>query len=160
MSHVEALAATVERFDARRVWLVGDLMLDEYLRGRVERISPEAPVPVVAVTDRECRPGGAANVARQLARFGAHVHLAGVVGDDDAGRELLAHCGTAGIDAAPVAKVPGRCTTKKVRVLGHGHQMVRLDWEESSAPPGSRPPWSSSSATTPRASSPPTSSGR
>jgi len=136
MSRAEALAATVGRFAGRRVWVVGDLMLDEYLRGRVERISPEAPVPVVHVSGRERRPGGAANVAHQLARLGAKVHLAGVVGDDDAGRALVAQCGEAGIDAAAVATVPGRCTTQKLRVLGHGQQMMRLDWEEPAPPPG------------------------
>jgi D-beta-D-heptose 7-phosphate kinase/D-beta-D-heptose 1-phosphate adenosyltransferase len=136
MSRGEALAATVGRFGGRRVWVIGDLMVDEYLRGRVERISPEAPVPVVAVTGRERRLGGAANVAHQLARLGAQVHLAGVVGDDDAGRELLAQCAAAGIDAAAVAKLPGRCTTQKLRVLGHGQQVVRLDWEEPAPPPG------------------------
>jgi D-beta-D-heptose 7-phosphate kinase/D-beta-D-heptose 1-phosphate adenosyltransferase len=136
MSRAESLAASVGRFAGRRVWVVGDLMLDEYLRGRVERISPEAPVPVVAITGRERRPGGAANVAHQLARLGAQVHLAGVVGDDDAGRALLAQCGTAGIDATAVAAIPGRCTTQKLRVLGHDQQVVRLDWEEPAPPPG------------------------
>ena len=136
MSRVEALAGTVERFTGRRVWVVGDLMLDEYLRGRVDRISPEAPVPVVHVSGRERRPGGAANVAHQLARLGARVHLAGVVGDDDAGRALLSQCGAAGIDGSAVAVSPDRCTTQKLRVLGHGQQMVRLDWEEAGPPPG------------------------
>jgi D-beta-D-heptose 7-phosphate kinase/D-beta-D-heptose 1-phosphate adenosyltransferase len=136
VSRGEVLAATVGRFAERRAWVVGDLMLDEYLRGRVERISPEAPVPVVTVTGRERRPGGAANVAHQLARLGARVRLAGVVGEDEAGRELLAQCGAAGVDAATVATLPGRCTTQKLRVLGHGQQVVRLDWEEPAPPPG------------------------
>jgi D-beta-D-heptose 7-phosphate kinase/D-beta-D-heptose 1-phosphate adenosyltransferase len=136
MSRDEVLVRTVDRFASRRVWVVGDLMLDEYLRGRVERISPEAPVPVVAVTGREGRPGGAANVAHQLARLGAQVRLAGVIGDDDAGRELVAQCGAAGIDAAAVPALAGRRTTRKLRVLGHGQQVVRLDWEEPKAPPG------------------------
>jgi D-beta-D-heptose 7-phosphate kinase/D-beta-D-heptose 1-phosphate adenosyltransferase len=135
MSRGEVLAATVGRFPGRRVWVVGDLMVDEYLRGRVERISPEAPVPVVAVSGRERRPGGAANVAHQLARLGAEVRLSGVIGDDDAGRALLAQCREAGIDVGPVAVIPGRCTTQKLRVLGHGQQMVRLDWEEAKPPP-------------------------
>jgi len=136
MSRGEVLAATVGRFAGRSVWVVGDLMVDEYLRGRVERISPEAPVPVVAVSDRERRPGGAANVAKQLARLGAAVRLAGVIGDDDAGRALLSQCAEEGIDVGPVVTAPGRCTTQKLRVLGHGQQMVRLDWEEPKAPPG------------------------
>ena len=69
----EELAALAARLGGQRVWVVGDLMLDEYLRGTAERISPEAPVPVVTVSSRERRPGGAANVALQLAALGAAV---------------------------------------------------------------------------------------
>jgi D-beta-D-heptose 7-phosphate kinase / D-beta-D-heptose 1-phosphate adenosyltransferase len=133
-SRERALPATlldvVERFAGRRVWVVGDLMLDEYVLGAVDRISPEAPVPVVRVRDTEYRLGGAANVARQAAVLGAHVSLAGAVGADPAGERLLALCEAAGIDTRAVAQLSGRATTRKLRVLGHSQQLLRLDWEE------------------------------
>ncbi|HTW37602.1 MAG TPA: PfkB family carbohydrate kinase, partial [Steroidobacteraceae bacterium] len=83
------LFEVVERYAGVRVWVVGDLMLDEYVAGAVDRISPEAPVPVVRVRDTEYRLGGAANVARQVALLGARVSLAGTVGADAAGEQVL-----------------------------------------------------------------------
>jgi len=115
----------------REVWIVGDLMLDEYVQGPVERISPEAPVPVVHVRDVEFRLGGAANVARQVATLGAHAVLGGVIGDDEAGQRLLADCARAGIDTRAVVVERSRPTTRKLRVLGHGQQLLRLDWENA-----------------------------
>lgn len=129
----EALLAVVERYAGVRVWVVGDLMLDEYVMGAVDRISPEAPVPVVRVRDTEYRLGGAANVARQAAVLGAKVSLAGVVGADAAGEQLLRLCSAADIDTRAVIELPGRATTRKLRVLGHSQQLLRLDWE-SAAP--------------------------
>jgi D-beta-D-heptose 7-phosphate kinase/D-beta-D-heptose 1-phosphate adenosyltransferase len=114
----------------REVWVVGDLMLDEYVHGPVERISPEAPVPVVRVRDIEYRLGGAANVARQVAVLGGRVVLGGRIGDDDAGRRLLASCEQAGIDTRGVVTDRERRTTRKLRVLGHAQQLLRLDWED------------------------------
>ncbi len=128
------LAATLlpvlERCSGVRVWVVGDLMLDEYVAGAVERISPEAPVPVVKVRDTEYRLGGAANVARQAAILGARVSLAGAVGADPAGEQLLAMCHAAGIDTRAVIQLPDRATTRKLRVLGPSQQLLRLDWED------------------------------
>ncbi len=129
----EALLAVLERYAGVRVWVVGDLMLDEYVMGAVDRISPEAPVPVVRVRDTEYRLGGAANVARQAATLGAKVSLAGTVGADAAGEQLLRLCAGAGIDTRAVVELPGRATTRKLRVLGHSQQLLRLDWE-SAAP--------------------------
>jgi D-beta-D-heptose 7-phosphate kinase/D-beta-D-heptose 1-phosphate adenosyltransferase len=114
----------------REVWVVGDLMLDEYMQGPVERISPEAPVPIVRVRDVEYRLGGAANVARQVAALGGRAVLGGRIGDDDAGRRLLADCARAGIDTRAVMTDGQRRTTRKLRVLGHGQQLLRLDWED------------------------------
>jgi D-beta-D-heptose 7-phosphate kinase/D-beta-D-heptose 1-phosphate adenosyltransferase len=111
--------------------VIGDLMLDEYVLGAVERISPEAPVPVVRVRATEFRLGGAANVARQVAALGARVTLAGVVGADTAGEELIRLCNSAQIDTRAVLEVPDRRTTRKLRVLGHAQQLVRLDWEDA-----------------------------
>jgi D-beta-D-heptose 7-phosphate kinase / D-beta-D-heptose 1-phosphate adenosyltransferase len=127
----DSLLPILERYPGKRVWVVGDLMLDEYVIGAVDRISPEAPVPVVRVRDTECRLGGAANVARQIAVLGAQVSLAGTVGADAAGEELLRLCAAAQIDTRAVIKVPARRTTRKLRVLGHAQQLVRLDWEDS-----------------------------
>ena len=98
--------------------MVGDLMLDEYVHGAVERISPEAPVPVVRAGDVQYRLGGAANVARQVAVLGANASLAGVVGADDAGRQMLADCERAGINTRAVLSESNRRTTRKLRVLG------------------------------------------
>jgi D-beta-D-heptose 7-phosphate kinase / D-beta-D-heptose 1-phosphate adenosyltransferase len=127
------LFAAMDRFAAMHVWVVGDVMLDEYVIGPVERISPEAPVQVVRVRETERRLGGAANVARQVAALGAHVSLAGMIGDDEAGAELLRLCAADGIDARAVLKVPQRRTTRKLRVLSHGQQLLRLDWEDATA---------------------------
>jgi D-beta-D-heptose 7-phosphate kinase / D-beta-D-heptose 1-phosphate adenosyltransferase len=128
-----ALPSVLERFTDLVVWVVGDVMLDEYVTGAVERISPEAPVPVVRAHATENRLGGAANVARQLAALGARVSLAGVVGADSAGETLLRLCEAAGIDTRAVPNVPERPTTRKLRVLGHSQQLLRLDWEDTGA---------------------------
>ncbi len=125
-----SLLEILDQCPGREVWIVGDLMLDEYVQGPVERISPEAPVPVVQVRDVEYRLGGAANVARQIAVLGAHPVLCGLVGRDDAGRLLLETCERAGIDTRAVLVQEDRRTTRKLRVLGHGQQLLRLDWED------------------------------
>ena len=124
-------AETVGRFRGLHVWVAGDIMLDEYVSGRVDRISPEAPIPVVRVRAEESRLGGATNVARQIAALGARVSLCGVVGEDAPGRVLLAQCAQNGIDTRAVAQTPDHRTTRKLRVLGHGQQLLRLDWEEN-----------------------------
>jgi len=121
----------LERYRGVRVWVIGDLMLDEYVAGAVERISPEAPVPVVKVRDTEYRLGGAANVARQAAALGAHVSLAGAVGLDGPGEQLLQLCQAGGVDTRAVIQLPERATTRKLRVLGHNQQLLRLDWEDA-----------------------------
>ncbi|MCD8505413.1 MAG: D-glycero-beta-D-manno-heptose-7-phosphate kinase [Burkholderiaceae bacterium] len=112
-----------------RVLVVGDVMLDRYWFGEVERISPEAPVPVVHVGRREDRLGGAANVARNAAALGAKVTLAGIVGRDEPGREVHAMLEDAGISPALVDDDDAHPTTLKMRVLGRQQQMVRVDFE-------------------------------
>ncbi|HTY49501.1 MAG TPA: D-glycero-beta-D-manno-heptose 1-phosphate adenylyltransferase [Steroidobacteraceae bacterium] len=121
----------LDRFHGQHVWVVGDLMLDEYVQGAVERISPEAPVPVVRVRDTERRLGGAANVARQVAALGAGVTLAGIAGTDAAGDELLGLCAATGVGTGGVVRRGDRPTTRKLRVLGHSQQLLRLDWEDA-----------------------------
>jgi D-beta-D-heptose 7-phosphate kinase/D-beta-D-heptose 1-phosphate adenosyltransferase len=127
---VSALLTILDRYNGMHIWVVGDLMLDEYVMGAVERISPEAPVPVVRVRDTEHRLGGAANVARQVAALGARVSLAGVIGDDAAGTDFLRLCEASNIDTRAVIRLPERRTTRKLRVLGHSQQLLRLDWED------------------------------
>ena len=116
-----------------RVLVVGDVMLDRYWFGEVERISPEAPVPVVRVVKREDRLGGAANVARNIVALGAKATLVGFVGEDEAAhsaRDLLAE---AGIEAHLVADAL-HPTTLKMRVLGRQQQLLRIDFEEKPTP--------------------------
>jgi len=126
-----ALVATLEKFRGLTAWVVGDLMVDEYLSGSVDRISPEAPVPVVRVRNAEQRLGGAANVARQCAALGAKTVLAGTVGSDPAGAALLAQCAQAAIDTRAVVEQADRHTTRKLRVLGPAQQLIRVDWEDT-----------------------------
>jgi D-beta-D-heptose 7-phosphate kinase/D-beta-D-heptose 1-phosphate adenosyltransferase len=128
--HSESLLELVDRCEGREVWVFGDMMLDEYVQGAVERVSPEAPVPVVRVETIEYRMGGAANVAGQVAALGARAVLAGPLGDDWAGKRLLELCGRAGVDTRYVRQIAGRRTTHKVRVLGQGQQLLRLDREQ------------------------------
>ena len=129
-ANMSALLALPDRFADLNIWVVGDLMIDEYVTGPVERISPEAPVPVARAQGSERRLGGAANVARQIAILGARVSVAGVCGEDAAGQQLLELCAAAGIDTRGVLELPGRNTTRKLRVVSHSQQLLRLDWED------------------------------
>jgi D-beta-D-heptose 7-phosphate kinase / D-beta-D-heptose 1-phosphate adenosyltransferase len=109
--------------------VVGDLMLDEFLSGTVERVSPEAPVPVLTYRSNRYVLGGAGNAARTLASLGAHVRLAGLVGDDEAGALLIAEAEALGLDAGGVVVEPRRTTALKTRVIAHAQQIVRIDRE-------------------------------
>ncbi|PLC54949.1 D-glycero-beta-D-manno-heptose-7-phosphate kinase [Pollutimonas nitritireducens] len=117
---------------ARRVKILvaGDVMLDRYWFGEVERISPEAPVPVVRVARREDRLGGAANVARNIVALGAQATLLGLVGNDEAGEKVQALVHDAGIRPCLVVD-PQAPTTLKMRVLGRQQQLLRVDFEDS-----------------------------
>jgi rfaE bifunctional protein kinase chain/domain len=112
-----------------RVLVVGDIMLDRYWFGEVERISPEAPVPVVRVVKREDRLGGAANVARNIVALGAQATLAGFVGEDEAAVSVRQLLSEAGIQAHMIADA-AHPTTLKMRVLGRQQQLLRIDFEE------------------------------
>jgi len=112
-----------------RVLVVGDLMLDRYVSGRVERISPEAPVPVVRVESERVALGGAANVAANVTALGAACALVGCIGDDPEGELLLAQLAAHDVDATGVASVSGRPTTVKTRVHAKPQQIVRFDRE-------------------------------
>jgi len=119
----------LEAARGRRVVIVGDAMLDVYLRGDVERISPEAPVPVVRVRETKHALGGAANVAQNVAAAGAGCTLVAAVGDDAAGRTLRAMLGAVHHDGASLVQVD-RPTTRKTRVLARAQQVVRFDEED------------------------------
>src|SRR5215831_5702722 len=113
---------------AARVLVVGDVMLDRYWFGEVERISPEAPVPVVRIARNEERPGGAANVARNAAALGAQVSLVSVVGDDEAGRALERLLAAESVRAS-LHRDAALPTTVKLRVIGRQQQLLRIDFE-------------------------------
>lgn len=115
------------------VAVIGDMMLDQYITGSVNRISPEAPVPVNLVKSRRSVLGGAANTAANLAALGCHVFAAGVIGCDENGRTLSSLLKEAGIDDSGISREPGTQTTTKIRVLGSRQQMIRLDFEEKKA---------------------------
>lgn len=129
----ESLAGFLKNANAKHVWVIGDLLLDQYIEGGIERISPEAPVQVVNVSKEFGRLGGAANVANGLAALGVRVTLGGVIGSDSAGELLLDLCRKKGISTEAVQKVEDRPTIRKLRVLSRGQQMIRLDWEQTHA---------------------------
>ena len=112
------------------VLVFGDVMLDRYFSGDVLRISPEAPVPVNRIEEKKDTLGGAANVAHNLARLGARVTLAGIIGDDHHGRVFMKKLKKFGIDGTGICKGRQRTTTK-IRILGGHQQMIRLDFEET-----------------------------
>lgn len=122
-------------FSPYAVLVVGDFMLDRYLWGEVERISPEAPVPVVRLARETERVGGAGNVAANLAGLGARARVAGLIGADAAGDALLASLAGAGVDVAGMARDAERPTITKTRIIGGHQQMLRLDRERTGAFP-------------------------
>ena len=130
------MTLTIPDFTTLRVLVAGDAMLDEYWFGSTERISPEAPVPVVKTQEIEQRPGGAANVALNLATLGAHVSLAACIGADARGEALTALLSAGGVDCR-FLQSPDRPTIHKLRVLSRNQQLIRLDFEESLTDDGS-----------------------
>lgn len=127
----ERVIALLDAMRHRRIVVVGDAMLDIYLIGDVDRISPEAPVPVVTVHDRRYAMGGAANVAANVAAIGADVTLVAAVGDDRRGEQLRTELAAVGIRDDGVIVVSDRPTTSKTRVVARNQQLVRIDEEEA-----------------------------
>jgi D-beta-D-heptose 7-phosphate kinase/D-beta-D-heptose 1-phosphate adenosyltransferase len=125
-------ATLLKRVRGRRVLVVGDVMIDQFIWGRVGRISPEAPVPVVQVSGESFHLGGAGNVAANARSLGAVPVLVGVVGDDDAGRRVGESLEKAGIESRLEVSRDGRPTTVKTRIVAHSQQLVRADREEVS----------------------------
>jgi len=117
------------RFTKTRILVVGDLILDEYVWGTVDRISPEAPVPVVWVERESAMPGGAANVANNIRALGGQVTLLGVVGHDERGERLRQELARCGIATDGIFSDAGRPTVGKTRVIAHHQQVVRIDRE-------------------------------
>jgi len=123
------LSRILDSMVGRRVLVVGDVMLDEYLWGDVKRISPEAPVLVVEVERDSRNPGGAANVAKNIRALGGCPSIVGVVGDDDAGRALASQLSEIGVDVTGLVTDASRPTTRKTRIIAHSQQVVRVDRE-------------------------------
>lgn len=129
------LATVVAHFgeQTQHALVIGDVMLDRYLMGEVNRISPEAPVPVVLIKSEQQRAGGAANVAANLALLGITTHMIGLIGDDHEGQRLLAAMSEYGINTQAMITTPARPTIAKTRILGGHQQMMRLDQEVTGA---------------------------
>ena len=119
-------------FQQARILVAGDVMLDRYWHGKATRISPEAPVPVVRVGNNEDRPGGAGNVALNIAALGAAASLTGIIGKDEAGTELQSRLQAAGV-YCEFAQCPNAPTITKLRVISQHQQLLRVDFEEEFA---------------------------
>ncbi len=132
MSHSPDLLALIDRMAGRRALVVGDVMLDRYIQGSVERVSPEAPIPVLRVEREREVPGGAGNAARNLAALGVQTRLIGLVGEDAAGTSLRQALEASGV-AATLLSDAGRATTVKTRFIAAAQQLLRTD-RESTAP--------------------------
>jgi rfaE bifunctional protein kinase chain/domain len=118
-------------FAGKRIMVVGDLMVDEYIIGQVSRISPEAPVPVIEVEEESDRLGGAANVALNIVSLGIEPIMVGVIGDDLAGDKLIQRFQKLNINPEGVIKLKGRPTTVKTRIIGDSQHIARVDREFS-----------------------------
>lgn len=125
------LKSIINKFKGAEILVVGDLILDQYIWGGVERVSPEAPVPVVRANRRTYVPGGAANVANNIASLGGGSCLLGVVGDDPQASRLLSELKSRKINTRGVFVEKGRQTIMKTRIIAGHQQVVRIDWEDT-----------------------------
>ncbi|MCL5106031.1 MAG: D-glycero-beta-D-manno-heptose-7-phosphate kinase [Candidatus Marsarchaeota archaeon] len=126
------LIKTIERFKNAKVLVIGDIMVDHFIYGTVDRISPEAPVPVVNVKRETITPGGAANVANNVAKLGATAYIFGVTGNDNNGailKQLMRN--ESNIISSGITEVKGFNTITKTRVIANNQQVVRVDWEDN-----------------------------
>lgn len=130
MEHKKELIQLLDRLAGRKVLVVGDLMLDHYIWGSVQRISPEAPVPVVNVLSESVLLGGAGNVLHNILTLGGKGILCGVVGSDDAGKWLTQELKSKGMELNGIVSEENRPTTKKTRIIAHQQQVVRYDHEK------------------------------
>ena len=118
-------------FNRKKIMIVGDMMLDIYMNGKVERISPEAPVPIVSVTKTFSRLGGAANVAQNLKALGAEPILCSIIGKDEKSNDLISLMLEHNMNTSGIVKSDERITTTKVRIIGNNAQMLRVDTEDT-----------------------------
>ncbi len=123
------MSVDIDGFDRCRILVIGDLMIDHYVWGEVDRISPEAPVQVVSVSSEEDTLGGCGNVVNNIVALGGRVSLAGVVGDGVDGDLLLSKCAALGVDTGGVVREPGRPTTRKTRIFAANQHVLRIDRE-------------------------------
>ncbi len=125
------LIKIVDNFKGKRIGVIGDLMLDQFIWGDTERISPEAPVPVVLFEKESFSPGGAGNTASNIAALGGKVYVLGLIGKDEAGSRLLREFKKRGVDTRGIIKTLQKPTTQKIRVITRGQQVVRIDKEKN-----------------------------
>lgn len=118
-----------EKFNSLNVLIIGDVMIDSYVWGQIDRMSPEAPVPVVRVTKKENRLGGAANVALNVQSLGANPIMCAIIGDDSEGSDLLALMENAQLSKTGIIPLKGRPTTVKTRIIAHNKHIIRVDAE-------------------------------
>jgi len=126
-----SLNKIVDNFKGKKIGIVGDLILDKYIFGDVDRISPEAPIPVVLVSDEFSTPGGAGNVANNIAALGGKVYISGLLGKDEAGEQLLEEFSKRGIDTTGLIQNNQKRTTQKMRIIARGQHLVRIDKENN-----------------------------
>jgi D-glycero-beta-D-manno-heptose-7-phosphate kinase len=125
------LESYIRSFEGKRILVVGDVMIDAYLKGKVTRISPEAPVPIVNFSAREERLGGAANVALNIQALGGIPILTSIIGDDEEGNRLEKLLTDHGMESTGMVRSTGRMTTVKTRVIGNNQQLLRVDREQT-----------------------------
>lgn len=118
-----------EKFNSLNIMIIGDVMMDSYIWGKVERVSPEAPVPVVKVSKKENRLGGAANVALNVQSLGGRPFICAIIGDDLDGEEFLSLLQSQNLSDQGILKIKDRPTTVKTRIIAHNQQIVRVDAE-------------------------------
>lgn len=136
----DALLRAIPKLAAKRIVIVGDVLLDEYLTGQASRLSREAPIPVLEFLSRHTIPGGAANPAMNIVALGSQATQVGLIGDDAIGRELVDALRAANVDTSGLVKDPARATTQKTRIVSQGslrfpQQLARLDRIDRTPPP-------------------------
>lgn len=127
----EKLIKTINDFRGKKIGVIGDLMLDQFVWGDASRISPEAPIPVVLVSKESFAPGGASNTANNIAALRGEVSMVGLVGKDEAAAKLIKLLKTNNIDTSGIVECSDRPTTQKVRIVAQGQQIVRIDREDN-----------------------------
>jgi len=124
-----AIEAVFDCFNQKKVLIIGDVMIDSYMWGNVDRISPEAPIPVVSISDKESRLGGASNVARNIKSLGAKPLMCSVIGKDVNGDEFLRQMAAEGMVSDGIVRIPDRPTSVKTRIISSSQHLLRVDEE-------------------------------